>query len=294
MSDEKKFAVLLKPREQQPALDRAVQYARVNSNISIVAVRVINEFDDAEINDITVREQSAFDSIKRSYSVNNLSLKLVFNRDVADGFLKECASGGYDLAIISANKRNTIKDLFVSSIDSSIMRQTTIPLLVVKEAAGVNVVGSSVVVAIDFSDSSETKKYHDYLFMAASKFASSFDGDVHIANCVTPTSSGYSSRNLRESKFVSGGLAEPFEINNQIAEEFAKEHNLTVENVHVLRGRVDEEIPRLCHQLNARMVCMLTTPRSTFLGSVNSSASELVLDQIHGDVFIVNAETIKE
>ena len=40
------------------------------------------------------------------------------------------------------------------------------------------------------------------------------------------------------------------------------------------------------------MVCMGTTPRSTFLGSINSSAGELVLEQIKGDIFIVNSEEL--
>ena len=63
--------------------------------------------------------------------------------------------------------------------------------------------------------------------------------------------------------------------------------------MHLLNGRMDEEIPRLSETLNARMVCMGSTPRSTFFGSLNSSASELVLEQIKGDIFIVNADTLK-
>ncbi|WP_295355194.1 universal stress protein, partial [uncultured Succinivibrio sp.] len=90
-----------------------------------------------------------------------------------------------------------------------------------------------------------------------------------------------------------GGIASPQDVTNQLAEEFSKKHGVPLDHVHVLQGRVDEEIPRLCKKLNARMVCMGTTPRSSFFGSVNSSASELVLDQIHGDVFVVNAATLK-
>ena len=81
-------------------------------------------------------------------------------------------------------------------------------------------------------------------------------------------------------------------VHMQLASEFAKKHGISDDHVHVVQGRIDEEIPRLCEQLNARMVCMGTTPRSTFFGSVNSSASELVLEQIKGDVFIVNSENI--
>ena len=293
-SNPKKFAVLLKPRDSQPALDRAAQYARINSDIEIVAVRVINEFKDTDDKEqIKIKEESAFEVIKRSYSIENISLKIIFSRDVADAFLKECMDGGYGLAIISANRRNSIRDLFVSNIDSNIMRKCEIPVLVVKEAAGENLVGNAVVLAIDFLEAAHSPKLDEYLYKAASAFANSFDGELHIANCVTPQNFGKMGGNLSESRLTGAGMIDQLEVNRQLADDFAKRHNISDSCMHVLQGRVDEEIPRLCKKLNARMVCMGTTPRSTFLGSVNSSASELVLDQIHGDVFIVNAETLK-
>ena len=99
--------------------------------------------------------------------------------------------------------------------------------------------------------------------------------------------------NLSLSKIVSsGGLESRVGVHFKLAEEFALKHNIPLENVHVVEGRIDEEIPRLCEKLNARMVCMGTTPRSTFLGSINSSAGELVLEQIKGDIFIVNSEKL--
>ena len=74
--------------------------------------------------------------------------------------------------------------------------------------------------------------------------------------------------------------------------EFAEKYGIGDDCVHVVEGRIDEEIPRLCEQLNARMVCMGTTPRSSFFGSIDSIASELVLEQIRGDVYIVSSAHI--
>lgn len=98
--------------------------------------------------------------------------------------------------------------------------------------------------------------------------------------------------NLDQSKIINNtGVLNPVGLHNKLALEFANKHGIDKDNIHVLEGRIDEEIPRLCEALNARMVCMGTTPRSTFLGSINSSASELVLEQIKGDIFIVNSNT---
>ncbi len=293
-STPKKYAVLLKPRPSQPALDRAAQYARINSDLEIVAVQVISEYTEADKEQLKIKAKSDFEVLRRSYSVNNISHKIIFSHDVADGFIKECSNGDYTLAVISANKRNAIKDLFVSNIDSTIMRKSELPVLVVHEAAGKSVLGSAVVLAIDFLEIAHSKKLDEYLFSSASNFANTFDGDLHVASCVVPQNAGRMQGNISASKIIGGGIESNTDVTNKLAEDFAKKHNFPVDHVHVLQGRVDEEIPRLCKKLDARMVCMGTTPRSTFLGSVNSSASELVLDQINGDVFIVNAATLKE
>lgn len=288
-----KFAVLLKPSDAQPALDRAAQYARVNKDIEVVAIRVVNEFKEADIDQIRIKENSNFEALKRSYaSIENFSFKVIFSKEVATAFTDECRNGNYNIAIISANKRHTLRDLFISNIDSSIMRNSSIPLLVVRTATATAQLGQSVVLAIDFHEVAHLDKLDDYLFDAASRFAKSFDGQVHLANCVIPQNTGLMGGNLDQSKIVAGGAINPIGLHLKLADEFAKKHNIEEKNIHVIQGRIDEEIPRLCEQLNARMVCMGTTPRSTFLGSLNSSAGELVLEQIKGDVFIVNSNSI--
>ena len=47
-------------------------------------------------------------------------------------------------------------------------------------------------------------------------------------------------------------------------------------------------IPRVCSKLEARMVCMGTSSKNGILSAIDQSASELVLEQIKGDLFIVN------
>ena len=120
MSAPNKFAVLLKPSDVQPALDRAAQYARMVPEIEVVAIRVINDFKDSEKEQITLRETSAFEQLKRKYSsIQNFTIKVVFSKDVAKGFIDAAQEENCALEVISANKRHTLRDMFVSSIDSS-------------------------------------------------------------------------------------------------------------------------------------------------------------------------------
>lgn len=41
-----KVVVLIKPKDEQPALDRAAEFARFMPDLEVVAVRVVNEFTE--------------------------------------------------------------------------------------------------------------------------------------------------------------------------------------------------------------------------------------------------------
>ncbi len=216
-----RLAVLLKPDDAQPALDRAAQYARVNPEIEVVAIRIVNNYKDSEIEQLRSKENAKFESLKRLYSsIEKFSFKVLFDKDVADTFTDECRNGSYSIAVISANKRHTIRDIFISSIDSSIMRNSTIPLLVVKSASQTATLGQNVLLAIDFNEVAHLDKLDDYLFEAASQFAKSFDGKVHLANCVTPQSSGLMGGNLDQSKIINNtGVLNPVGLHHKLALE---------------------------------------------------------------------------
>ena len=281
-----KFAVLLKPGDEQPALDRAAQYAAVSKEkIEIVAVRVFNDYAEGHESDLIAKENAKLEHLRRRYaSLENMTIKTVFNKDIADGFVSVC-NEGCSMAIISANKRHAI---------SNVMRKSTVPLLVVKSANDTAQLGQNVVLAIDFGEVSHLDKLDDYLFEAASRFAATFDGVVHVANCLAPRVQSYMGAEVGTSKLLLGDKSQDdLDIRHQLAKEYAEKHNIPKENMHVIEGRPDEAIPRLSFELNARMICMGASKRSTFFGTVNSSASELVLEQISGDIFIVNIESLK-
>ena len=289
------FAVLLKPGEKQPAIERAAQYARFAPEIRVTAIRIINEFNDKNRDDIKRRVTAEFEGLRRAFpAIKNFEIRVLFSENVPEAFVKECGEGDYSMAIISANKRNTIKDLFISTIDSNVMRTCPVPLLVVKDVNSASAQGRAILIAIDFEESSHLRALDERLVNAARDFAECFNGEVHVVNCVSPLNRGLMSGDTGLSKFVAGGSVSRMNIHQRIVEEFAKKHDIPLDHTHVVEGRVDEEIPRLCDRLEARMVCMGSNPKSSFLGSINSSACELVLEQIRGDVFIVNTAHLEQ
>ena len=82
MTTPNKFAVLLKPTDEQPALDRAAQYSRVDPSISVVAVRVVNNYKEENVEQITLKEKANFEMLKRKYaSIKNFDFKVVFDKN---------------------------------------------------------------------------------------------------------------------------------------------------------------------------------------------------------------------
>lgn len=292
MSDHYRILVLLKPGTTQIALDRVAEFARFLPDIEVVVMRVIHEF--TEVTKDTIRQttnREILSIIEKYPSIKHFNVKIVFNNKVPIAFNEEASSGNYNLAVISANKRNTIKDLFVSTIDSNIMRSIKIPLLVVKSANASVVRDNAIIIAIDFEEAKHEQDLDEVLLAKAKSFADKFNGQIHVANCVSPLNRGYMSAKTSMSGVI-GKDPSRLSVHHQIMYEFAKKHGINIENCHVLEGRVDDEIPRLAQKLNARMICMGIASETGLLGSIDSTASELVLEQTQADLFIINKSTL--
>lgn len=286
-----KFAVLLKPGDLQSAVGRCAQYAHFEPSIEVTAIRVINEWQEEHKEDLKSHVRSEFELLKRKHpAIKNFNLKIIFDKDVAHGFAQECNEGNYALAVISANKRNTIKDLFISPVDSGIMKICKIPLLVVNDVNSQSVLGKNILVAACLEENSRPESLDDKLVKAAKLFSEHFNGEVHIVNCVPPINRGLMAGDVSLSKIAGDGMPDRVDVHHRIVEEFASKHGIDPKCTHVMVGRVDEEIPRLSTRIDARMVCMGASPVSSFFGNLNSSTCELVLDQIRGDLFIVTPD----
>ena len=287
-----KVLVLIKPTEEQPALVRAAEFARFMPDLEVVLFRVIREFSENQVEALNESAERELQTMMQQYpSITHYKTHIVFSPDVADAFCQYAAEQAehFDLAIVSANRRNTLKDLFVSPLDSQIMRQIPLPLLVVKDANAPQRLSRTILLAIDFEETHHDKFVDEVLFTAANIFAQHFNGEVHVLNCVPPVHRGLMGANTSESIVL--GNNKPIkrtDVHAMGLYDFAEAHNIPKEHCHIAEGRVDEMIPRVCSKLEARMVCMGTSSKNGILSAIDQSASELVLEQIKGDLFIVN------
>lgn len=283
---------MLKPSDVQPALERAADFARFMPDLQVVVVSVINHFTEEDKEKLKDQRYNEIERMMAQHqSIKEFQIKVLLNEEVSKAFCKLAADPDMkiDLAIISGNKRNTLKDLFVAPIDSQIMRHIHVPVLVVKDIHAPHRLGRAIVIATDFDETSHDPHLDDMLYVAAKGFADNFNGEVHVLNCVTPLNRGIMGGNTKSS-FV---LGSDYEIERHADRsvklyEFAESHGIEKTNCHLAEGRVDEMIPKVSRALEARMICMGMSNRNGVLSAIDESSSELVLEQVQCDLLLVN------
>lgn len=285
-----RILLLLKPDGEKSAIVRVSEFAKFLPELEVVAVNIKKK--DDTLSDEHYKRQ--FATLKKYYpSIQNFEHKILEANDksVVDTFVLEAKEGNYDMAIIPSSKRKTMFDLFSSPLASNIMRKIPIPLLIVKDSNASQKLEKAILLAIDFESDDHEKLVDELLIKAANSFAKNFNGEIHIANCVTPKNRGTMSGETTLSTMLHDARTRK-DIHREILDEFADTYHIPKENRHVLVGRVDEQIPKLSQKLNARMVCMGTDDKSSFISQLTSSAAPLVLEQIKGDLFVVNKLTV--
>ena len=288
-----KVLVMIKPGEEQPALDRAAEFARFLPDLELVLFRVITDFDSAQIANLETQYQNELKRLLSRYScVTNSRSIVVFSKDIADAFCQTAANSSdtFDLAIISANKRNTLRDIFVAPIDSKIMKQIKIPLLIVKDAHAPQRLSRAILLALDVEQLQHNRKIVYALYGAAKIFADNFNGEVHLLNCVPPLNRGKMGGVVKPSSILMGNskIISRKDANGAEIADFADQVHVPLTHCHIAEGRVDDMIPQVCRALEARMVCMGCSLKEGVLSAFDENVGPLVLEQIQGDIFIVN------
>lgn len=288
-----KVLVLIKPGDAQPAMERVSEFARFMPDLEVVACRIVNDLEDGkdESQAMGIYVSEVNNLLQRYPSITKGRAKVIFAEDVPAAFCKysDDEAESFDLAVISANRRNTIKDLFIAPVDSQVMRKVTVPLLVVKDAHAPQRLGKAILVAIDFDEEDHSHVVDEILVTSAKVFADHFNGEVHVVNCVPPVHRGLMSGNTSSSMYLNGKWPKTrADLHTAALDEFARANGIDEAHCHVIEGRVDEMIPKISATLEARMVCMGTSSNKSLLSALDPSAGELVLEQIRGDLFVVN------
>ncbi len=300
--------VIIEPkRDQQLALERAIQIARFNPKVTITALRLIYNFtneirflgkkterdthQDAEEATKAEVDRQIADTLALHPEVKDLNIKIVpklkWVSDIADGMLEETNSGLYDLLIKGANHHGILDSIIFTPHDWFLLRHAIIPVVIAKEHPWDE--SNSIVVAVDFT-SSEKQMMNILLLREAQLLATIAKSHIHLVNSapvIMPTVM-LEVPNYAPELYAESILAE----HKRRIIEFAKIHNIPENHCHIAEGMPDDVLPKLCQKLHANTVFIGSLGRSGVGAALVGNTCEEIVDFINADLFVLNRKTV--
>jgi universal stress protein E len=299
----KVLAVIEPRREQQAALDRALELAKYNPRAEITALRLVYDFSyDIHILNRMSEQSTREDVLNTNRKQLEASLKpiiertpvritpkVVFTRDIGEGILAEAEHGGYDLIIKGANHHKVLDSILFTPIDWYILRNANVPVIIAKEHEWVE--GGNIVVAVDFSFSGH-RNANLVLLREAQELSKITRGTIHLVNSapvVLPTVM------LEVPNYAPEVYAQSIvKEHERRLHEFAAAHGIPKENCHIKEGMPDEVIPDVCNRLKASAVFIGSAGRSGAMAALIGNTCEEVVDYIDADLIVLNNKTMKQ
>ena len=300
--------VIIEPKkDQQLALERAIEVARFNQRAKITALRLIYDFANdvpflgkksemnshQDVEEVTKQELEAIitktldkhpEAKARGVSIDP---KIKWVRDISEGMVLEANSGSYDLLIKGANHHGIFDSIIFTPHDWNLLRHALIPVVIAKEHGWEP--NNSIVVAVDFT-STEKQLMNILLLREAQLLSTITKSPIHLVNSapvILPTVM-LEVPNYAPELYAETVLAE----HKRRIVEFAK-HNIPEANCHIAEGMPDDVIPKLCQKLHASTVFIGSQGRSGAAAALVGNTCEEIVDFINADLFVLNSKTLQ-
>lgn len=300
--------VIIEPKkDQQLALNRAIEIARYNPKVTITALRLIYDFSNdipfigkkSEIASHEDVEQVTREDLNKiiaatlekhnDLDIDNVRIEPVikWTRDISEGMLLEANSGKFDLLIKAANHHGLLDSIIFTPHDWNLLRHSRIPVVIAKDHQWTS--KSSIVVAVDFTSSE--KQLMNVLLLREAQFLSTITkAPIHLVNSapvVLPTVM-LEVPNYAPELYADSILAE----HKKRIIDFAHHHNIPEENCHIAEGMPDDVLPKLCQKLHANTVFIGSHGRAGVGAALIGNTCEEIVDFINADLFVLNRNTL--
>ena len=296
----KNIRVVVEPeREDQPALDRALEIARFSPDTRITAFLAVYDFSYDITTLLNIDEQTEMrrgileisekwleNGLISKHSENTaISGKVVWYRSLPEAITKEIKSGSYDLVIKSADSHGLMDGVIFTPADWQLLRSAEIPALIAKNHPWPE--GSSILVALNLADSadSDTRFMNLRLLRNAQELARLIHGEIHLLNAAPPlmpvaiveipgfTPDIYSEAVMKH--------------NREQIRAFGARHRIPPENCHVIEGQPDDVIPKMAADLHTCAVLIGHTGRSGLAAALIGNICEEIVDAVNCDLMVL-------
>jgi nucleotide-binding universal stress UspA family protein len=245
----------------EDALKAAAQIAKKNDSEIIILhmLELPSQMSDAVLGGASIPETMLFvqkanetlDEVSSRSYLDGIPVTEIVKMDKPiHGITQISKDYDVDLVVMGSHGHSAIEELLIGSNTEKVVRNSEIPVLVIKKnASGFNT--SNIVFASDFSN--EAKKAFEKLLT----FTKPFDSKIHLVTICTPNS------------------FKPTHVIETAMHEFISEFNLTHYSTHIYNDtNIEKGIINFSNSVNADIIGMCTHGRTGFAHFFNGSISE--------------------
>ncbi len=243
------------------ALKAAAQIAKKNDSEIIILhmLELPHQMSDAITGGASIPETMLFvkkanetlDEVSSRSYLDGISVTEIVKMDkTIHGITQISRDYNVDLVVMGSHGSSGIEELLIGSNTEKVVRNSEIPVLVIKKEAS-DFTASKIVFASDFTN--ETKKPFEKLL----SFTKFFDSKIHLVTICTPNS------------------FKPTHVIEKAMTEFISEFNLTNYSTHIYNDtNIEKGIINFSNSINADIIGMCTHGRTGFAHFFNGSISE--------------------
>lgn len=245
----------------EDALKVAAQIAKKNGSEIIVLhmLELPSQMNDAVLGGASIPETMLFmkkanemlDEVSSRPYLDGIPVTEIVKMDKPiHGISQVSKDYNVDLIVMGSHGSSGIEELLIGSNTEKVVRNSEIPVLVIKKDA-TNFNASNIVFASDFSD--EAKKPFQKLL----NFTKFFESKIHLVTICTPNS------------------FKPTHVVEKAMNEFAAEFDLNNYKTHIYNDtNIEKGIINFSNSINADIIGMCTHGRTGFAHFFNGSISE--------------------
>ena len=260
-------------KAHQVALNRAAQVASVlGSSLHILAP---NPHADSD-------SQKALETLAATLKQQGLNIHPheTWRRNLTDTVLHISQMEGCQLIIKDAKPEGMLAQAFGTPADWSLLRQSEVPVLLVKHDQPWEASTMMAAVNADKDDYHHMQLNHAILDHATA-IASHFSAELHLA-------SAYPTSRLPIQDHGDGITLE--QSYQATCLRCAKDYKLDNKNIHVTPGSPETLIPELVGQQQARLLIVGTHARKGISALAIGNTAEQLISEVHTDMLIVQPE----
>ena len=283
-------------REQQPALQRAVEIAKKEQNTTITLflscydltyeMTSLSSTEERQtMQSLVIKDnQEWLSTLAAPYIEQGLKIRseVCWHNRPFQAAIQLILKDSYDLLIKSTHPHSQLSAILFTPTDWNLLRKCPIPLLLVKADSWPE--NANILCAIDCKNIQDDEQHDlsESILTEANDIAAMIKSNVHIVNAY-PSPPMNIMMELPEFDPIhyEDGLKK---IHQETLNEYAKKYNIDPKNTHLHQGIPEDVISNVANELDAALVILGSVGHSGIGATLLGHTAEQVIDKLNSDL----------